>query len=150
MQVAEQRRRIVKTSRGKHHRWLPADCSFSYSLIDQSPNALQLHRSDNRANVNCFVERRPGAKRTHTVAHFGNQRLSDAFLHQQSRSSAANLPLIEPDAVDQSLDCAVEVGVLENNKRRLPARFGQDPLVSRGAPAANRPPPSTPPGKPNS
>src|SRR6266404_7253074 len=99
MNIAEQRRRIVETSRWEHHRGLPASCTLGYSLIDQSANAIQLHGRDDCADVNCFIERRPGAKSAHTVPDFSNQRLSDTFLHQQARTCAADLSLVQPDAI---------------------------------------------------
>src|SRR5215470_8972052 len=130
MYVAEQRRRIVEASRRKRHRWLPTNRSLSHSLINQAANTIQLHWRDNRANVDGFVERWPGAQRAHAVAYFGNQWFSNAFLHQQAGSRAANLSLVEPDAIHQTLDCAVEIGILKNNKRRLPAQFERELLVS--------------------
>jgi hypothetical protein len=49
---------------------------------------------------------------------FGN-----ALLHQQARAGAADLALVEPDRIDDTLDCAVEIGVLENDEGRLATKL---------------------------
>ena len=57
----------------------------------------------------------------------------DAFGRQQPRARAADLPLVEPDRVDDALDRAVEIGVLEDDERRLAAELERQLLAgSRG------------------
>src|SRR5258708_6249316 len=45
------------------------------------------------------------------------------LFRSQSRTSATNLPLVEPDAVDQALHGAVQIGVFKNNERRFSTKF---------------------------
>ena len=94
-------------------------------------------RRDDGADVDGLVERRADAQRAHAVANFRDERLGDALLHQQARAGAANLSLVEPDAIDQAFDGAVEVGIFENDERRLAAQFERKPLVTRGGGAAD-------------
>ena len=70
--------------------------------------------------------------RIFAINGFGN-----AFLHQQARTRAAHLPLVEPDSVDQAFDRAVEVGIFKNDERRLAAQFEREALVAGGGRAAN-------------
>src|ERR1700721_4879292 len=81
---------------------LPTGCAFGNSLIHETTNAFQLHRSDDGANIDSFVQRRTDAERAHAAPNFFHKRLRDAFLHQQTRTRTANLSLIEPDSVDNS------------------------------------------------
>ena len=48
---------------------------------------------------------------------------STLFGDQQPRARAADLALVEPDRVDDALDRAVEIGVVEDDERRLAAEF---------------------------
>src|SRR5580692_3604163 len=104
---------------------LPTGCAFGYSLIHETTNAFELHRSDDGANIDRFVQGRTDAERAHAAPNFFHERLRDAFLHQQTRTRTANLSLIEPDSIDQSFDRTVEISVLKDKKvicRQVPAR----------------------------
>ena len=120
MHIAQQRRWIIKSARRQSDLRLPAGCAFGDALIDHPADAFQLDPRNDRADVDRFVERRADAQGAHAFPNLGDQSLSDAFLHQQARAGAAHLPLIEPDSIDQSFDCAVEVSVVENDERRFP------------------------------
>ena len=61
----------------------------------------------------------------------------DAFLHQQARTGATDLSLIEPDAIDQTLNRAVEIGVFEDDERRLASQLEREPLVAGRGRAAD-------------
>src|SRR5258708_37906951 len=102
MNVAQQRWwKIQPPSRYGNGR-LPAGRTFSYTLIHQSLDALELHGCDDRANVDGFIQWRTHPQGVHAVLNLTNQLIRDALLHQQPRTRTANLPLIEPDAVDQA------------------------------------------------
>jgi hypothetical protein len=75
------------------------------------------------ADVDGLVERKPDSQSAHAVADLADQRLRDAFLHQQARTGAADLPLVEPDSVDQAFNGAVEIGVVENDEGRFAAEL---------------------------
>ncbi len=79
----------------------------------------------------------PGTQRAHAIAHLRDERLGDALLHQQARTGAADLSLIEPDAIDQAFDRAVEVGVFEDDERRFASQFEREPLVAGRGRAAD-------------
>ena len=121
MHVAQQRRLVIKTPRRHDHFRLPARCSFRDSLSHEPFDSLQLHAGHNRANIDGLVERRTHAQRVHPRLKLLRQLLGDAFLHQQPRTRAAHLPLVEPDAVHETFHGAVEIRVFENDERRLSA-----------------------------
>src|SRR5947209_13970805 len=123
MNIREQRWRIVQSLYRKLGSRLAAGCSLGYALIDQSPYALQLRRSNDGADINGLVERRAHAQRFHARANLRDQSLGDALLHEQTRACAANLSLIEPDAVHQPFDRAVQIGIIEDDERRLAAKL---------------------------
>ena len=68
---------------------------------------------------------------------FDDQRFGDALLHQQARARAADLPLVEPDSIDQAFHCAVEVGVFEDDEWGFAAEFERETFVACGGCAAN-------------
>src|SRR5467141_57473 len=123
MNVAQQRWRKIQPSRWYGNGGLPAGRSFRDALVDQPLDALELHTRDDRADVDGFIERRADPQRVHAVLDLADQFVRDALLHQQPRTGAANLPLVEPDAVDQAFHGAIQVGVLKNDERRLTAKF---------------------------
>ena len=130
MDIAQQRWRKIKPPRRHRDLRLPAGCAFGNALIHQSLNALQLHARHNGADVDGFVQRRSYPQRAHAIANLGDQRFGNALLHQQPRTRAANLPLIQPDPVDQTFDGAVEIGILENNEWRFAAQLQRKPLMA--------------------
>jgi hypothetical protein len=50
----------------------------------------------------------------------------NAFLHEQARAGAADVALVEEDAVDDSFDGLVDGGVVEDNVRGLAAQFQRE------------------------
>src|SRR6185312_13646487 len=97
---------------------LPASCAIGDALIDQGPNAFELNRRDDRSNVDGLVERRANTKRLHAGTDLAVKRLGDALLHQQARAGAADLSLVEPDAIDQTFDGGVQIGIIEDDEWR--------------------------------
>jgi hypothetical protein len=81
-----------------------------------------------------LVERPPRAAARRAL-ELVDEPVVHALLHEQPRPGAAHLALVEPDRVDHALDHAVEVGVLEDDERALPAQLERqllpDPAVSR-------------------
>ena len=130
--------RIIKTARRQRDLRLPADCAFGDSLTDHALDAIQLHARDDRTDVDCFVQRKADAQSAHAVPDLRDQVLSNTFLHQQARTRAAYLPLIEPDSIDQSLDGAIEISIVEDDERRFSSQLKRQTLRSRGCGAANR------------
>jgi hypothetical protein len=62
----------------------------------------------------------------------GVEILGDAFLHQQAGARAADLPLVEPDRIDQPLDRAVDIGVVEDDVGGLAAQLERQRLARAG------------------
>ena len=123
MYVAQKRWREVQAPRRNRDGRLPAGRAFGDTLIHQALDAFELRARDDGANIDGFIEWRTDAQRVHAVLNLADEFLRDAFLHQQARARATNLPLIEPDAVDQTFDCAVEVSIFEDDERRLTSEF---------------------------
>src|SRR5260370_12788833 len=137
MNVAQQGRRKIQTSRRHRYGRLPAGRALGDALIDQPLNALKLHTRDDGADVDGFVERRTDSKRVHAVLDLADQFVRDALLHQQPRTGAANLPLVEPDTIDQAFHSAVQIGVFKNNERRFAAKFEREFFVALRGSFAN-------------
>ena len=74
--------------------------------------------------------------RARSLAYKGSATLSAT---REPRTGAADLPLIEPDRVDQALDGAVQIRVLEHDERRLAAEFERQLLACAGGRLANCP-----------
>ena len=123
MHVGKQSRRIVQSLHRQGRSRLAAGCAFSYTLVYQPADALELHRGNDGTNVDSFIEGRAHAQSLHAGPDLRNQSFSNTFLHQQPRTGAADLSLIEPDAIDEPFDSAVEIGVIEDYKRRLAAQL---------------------------
>ena len=88
-----------------------------------------LDRVDHRAHVDAFVERVAHAELVHPGLEAGVEILGDAFLYEKPRTRAADLPLVEPDGVDDALDGAVDIGVVEDDVRRLAAKLERQRLA---------------------
>ena len=54
---------------------------------------------------------------------FSTKQVVHALLHQQARTGAAHVSLVEEDALDDSLDGLIERRVLENDVRSLAAEL---------------------------
>src|SRR4029077_13693381 len=59
----------------------------------------------------------------------GDERLVDRLLHEEARAGAADVSLVEVDAVDDPLYRLVERGVVEDDVRGLPAEFERQLLA---------------------
>ncbi len=106
-------------------------------MTNHALDTIQLHARHDGTDVDCLVQGKADAQSAHAVADFGDQILGNAFLHQQARARTANLPLIEPDSVDQSLDCAIQVGIVEDDERRLSSQLKRQTFGSCCGGAAN-------------
>src|SRR5216684_7610203 len=137
MNVAQQCRRKIQTARRQGYRRLPASRAFRDTLIDQPLDAFELYAGNDGANVDGFVEWRTDSQRVHAILNFADQFFRDALLHQQARTGAANLPLVEPDAVDQTFHSAVQIGIFKNNERRFSTKFERKLLVTLRGSFAN-------------
>src|SRR5205085_12397823 len=67
----------------------------------------------------------------------GDETFSDIFLHEQARTSAAHLALVEPDGIDNALYDAVQIGIIEDDERGFAAQLEREFLTGTGGGAAN-------------
>ncbi len=100
------------------------------ALRHEEGDAVALHRGHDGADIDALVERVAEPQALHAGAQFGDRALVDAFLNQQTRARAAHLPLVEPDRIDDALDGAVEVGVVEDDERAFAAEFERERLAT--------------------
>ena len=91
-----------------------------------------------RADVGVLVERVADAQRRHAPLQLVDDRLVDRLLHEEPRAGAADVALVEVDAVDDPLDRLVERGVVEDDVRRLAAELERQLLARAGEPALDR------------
>ena len=140
MYIAKQRGRIIKASRRQRDLRLPAGCALSDPLINHALDTIELHAGNNGADIDCLVQRKTDAQVTHALPDLADQGLRDTFLHQQARASTAYLTLVEPDAVHQSFDCAVQISVIEDDEWGLSAQLKRKALVGCCRGIANRAP----------
>ena len=54
------------------------------------------------------------------------------FLHEQPRTGAANMTLVEEDTVDDSLDGLIHCRVIENNVGSLATQLKRESLLGTG------------------
>src|SRR5690606_6746697 len=87
---------------------------------------------DKGADVGVFVQWIANAQLFHACAHFREKFVGDTFLDQQAGAGTAHLPLIEPDAVDKSFDCRVEISVFKDDESRFATQFKRKLFAGAG------------------
>ena len=85
-----------------------------------------------RADVGVLVERVADAQDGEAALEAGEHVLGDAFLDQQARAGAADVALVEEDAVDDAFDGLVDRGVVEDDVGRLAAEFEGELFAGAG------------------
>src|SRR5712692_9472239 len=112
--------------------------AFGLARLDELADLLQLLLRVDRAHVGVLVERIADAQRLQAPLQLGDRLLVDRLLDEQSRAGAADVALVEVDAVDDALDRLVERAVVEDDVRRLAAELEREPLARTGEAALNR------------
>ena len=92
-----------------------------------------------RADVGVLVERVADAQRGHPALEPLEHLVGDGLLHQQPGARAADVALVEEDAVDDALDGLVDRGVVEDDVGGLAAELEGDLLVGAGDRLGDRP-----------
>ncbi len=110
--------------------------AFFDPALDPPVDGFPLRLIDNRANVDALVERIADPEMPHPRFQLVDEPLLDVLLNQQPRPGAADLALVEPDRIDDPLDSAVEIGIVEDDDRRFAAQFQRHPLARSGSLAA--------------
>src|SRR5918996_688235 len=96
------------------------------------PDLFQLLLRVDRPDVRVLVERVADAERAHPSLQLGDRRLVDRLLHEEPGARAADVALVEVDAVDDALDGLVERGIVEDDVRGLPPELERELLAAPG------------------
>ena len=89
--------------------------TFGDAAGDEGADFVELGAGVDGADVGVFVEGVADAEGLEAVAEFADDLGIDAFLHEESRAGAADMALVEVDAVDDAFDGLVEGGVVEED-----------------------------------
>ena len=100
---------------------------------------LELRGGVDRADVGVLVERVADDQRLHPLLELGDHFLRHRFLHQQPRARAADMALVEEDAVDDPFDGLVDRRIREDDIRGLAAELERVVLRGAGEPALDQP-----------
>ncbi len=128
----EDRRGEPEAAFGQLARRRPALRALGVAGVGQLADALQLRRRVDRADVGVLVQRVADAQLRHPALERRQHRLGDRLLHQQPGARAADVPLVEEDAVDDALDGLVDRGVVEDDVRGLAAQLQGELLAGAG------------------
>src|SRR6476646_4545607 len=86
---------------------------------DEFLDLLELGGGVDRPDVGVLVERVADAQRCEAALELRDERLVDRLLDEEAGAGAADVALVEVDAVDDPLDRLVERGVVEDDVRGL-------------------------------
>src|SRR5437867_2044308 len=106
--------------------------------IDELANLFELLLRVDRSDVGVLVQWVADAKRREAALQLLDDRLVDRLLHEETRAGAADVTLVEVDAVDDPLDRLVERGVVEDDVRGLAAELERQLLAGACEPALDR------------
>src|SRR5207244_9003297 len=130
--VGEQRRREPEPALGQQALGLIELGAFFDSRLDEALDLLQLRPRADRPDVGVLVERVAQAQRGAPWLQLVQQRLRDRLLDQQAAARAADVALVEVDAVDDALDRLVQRRVLEDDVGRFAAELERQSLAGAG------------------
>ncbi len=130
--AGEERRREPEAVVGQLAGRRPAAGTLLLADVGQLADLGQLLSGVDRTDVGVLVERIADPQGGHPALEPCQHVVRDALLHEQARAGAADVTLVEEDAVDDALDSLVERGVVEDDVRGLAAELEGDPLVGAG------------------
>ena len=132
--VGANQKPLAGRSHGGDQRSAPSASPISRELADLG----ELLGGVDRADVGVLVERVADAQRGHPALEPLQHLVGDGLLDEQPRAGAADVALVEEDAVDDALDGLVERGVVEDDVGGLAAELEGDLLVGAGDGAGDR------------
>src|SRR5438874_2283364 len=106
---------------------------------DELLDLVELLLRVDRADVGVLVERIADSQRREPALQLLDDGLVDRLLHEETRARAAHVPLVEVDAVDDSLDGLIERRVVEDDVRGLASELERQLLAGAGKLALERP-----------
>src|SRR3989304_3078362 len=109
-----------------------------YSASDSRPRSWPLALVDERAELRIPAVRHADPDLPRLVREARDELVVDRPLDENPRARRANLALREVDAEDRADDGPVEIGVGEDDRRRLAAELERDALDRPGARAHDR------------
>ena len=124
---------------GQLARRRPALGALGLADVGELPDLGELLGGVDRADVGVLVQRVADAQRGHPALEPLEHLVGDGLLHQQPRAGAADVALVEEDAVDDALDRLVDRGVVEDDVGGLAAELEGDLLVGAGDGLARSP-----------
>ena len=130
--VREQRRPEEVAALGQVAGRLVQLGALGHAGRDELGDLLELGLRVDRPDVGVLVERVADPDRRQAVLELLDERLDDRLLDQQPRPGAADLALVEVDAVDDALDGLVERRVVEHDVGGLAAELEGERLVGPG------------------
>src|SRR5439155_24655500 len=136
--VREDRRREPVTLLRQSARRLVDLGALLLAGFDQLANLFELLLRVDRAHVGVLVQWIADAQSRESALELLEYRLVDRFLHEEARPRAANVPLVEVDAVHDSFDGLVERGVVKDDVRGLAAELERELLPGSRELALNR------------
>ena len=110
----------------------PALRALGLPGVAELADARELLGRVDRADVGVLVERIAEAQRRHARLQLGDDLIGDRLLHEQARARAADVSLVEEDAVDDALDRLVERRVVEDDVGGLAAELEAQALGRAG------------------
>ena len=128
--AGENRGRHEETLRRQTARRLPHFRPFLHPGVEVAQDRLELGARHNGAHIGVLVQRVAHAQDAQTALEFGHDGVRHGLLHEQTRTGAADLPLVEEDAVDDALDGLVDRRVVKDDVGGLAAEFHRHPFVA--------------------
>src|SRR5579884_1079919 len=96
--------------------------------LEERPHALDLALRDERADQRLRVERVADRELLRALDQLGDEAVVERALHDDPRRGGAGLAAVEEGAVRERVERLLEVRVLEDEARRLPAALEREPL----------------------
>src|SRR5262249_17945603 len=136
--VREDRRREPVALLGQTARRLVDLSALLLAGGDELLDLVELLLRVDRAHVGVLVQRIADAQSLEAALELLDDGLVDRLLHEQPRAGAADVALVEVDAVHDPLDRLVERRVVEDDVRRLAAELERQLLPGPGELALDR------------
>src|ERR1700722_4198914 len=106
--------------------------AFVHAALHQLADLFKLRFGIDRADVSVFIERIADAESLDAVGELADDLFEHTFLHEQARTGAADVALIEINSRDDAFDGLVDRRVLKNDVRRLATEFEREFFVRAG------------------
>ena len=127
--IREERGREVEAALWEFAGGLVDFRAFADAAFHEFLDFFELLAGVDRADVGVLVERVADAEMAETHFQFAQDLFGDTFLHEEAGAGAADMTLVEENAIHDTFDGLVDGGVLEHNVRGLTAKLEGDFFV---------------------